>query len=313
MNKVKCANEKEPHFFDADKYSLCPHCGAPKRHEGGEDIVATSETGDGKSVKKPRQKGIFPPWGKGKKTTEKPMDIPQTESPETGKGNTGKIPTSGNMPYEDFGDCGASEEEVNPPAETGGTSFPETEVLLKPVAADWNREEKDANPSFRQPFRATHKDDGIVTDSYPLPPSSVSNGNTHTGGGKTLDDIKTQTIYVNEQGDEPVTGWLVCVQGEYWGSSFELKAGVNVISRDSSADVCLKKDVRVSRSMHASVIYEPKKKIFFLGNGERSLTYCNGELLEGRRELSSYDSIEIGMGTYLFIPFCGERFDWDKE
>lgn len=130
---------------------------------------------------------------------------------------------------------------------------------------------------------------------------------------KDIDDIKTVSIYANELGEEPVTGWLVGIKGNYRGTSFNLKAGVNVIGRDAIAYVCLKKDAQVSRGKHASIIYEPKKKLFYLGEGENSLTYCNEELVCGMQELKPYDAIEIGGGKYLFVPFCGENFDWEKD
>lgn len=132
---------------------------------------------------------------------------------------------------------------------------------------------------------------------------------------KGIDDIKTISIYADEQGEEPVTGWLVCVQGVYRGISFPLKTGVNVIGRDEKSYVCLRRDAQVSRSRHAVLIYEPKQKVFYIGEGESSLTYCNGELVYGKRQLQAYDSIELGVGggEYLFVPFCGEKFDWGRE
>lgn len=130
---------------------------------------------------------------------------------------------------------------------------------------------------------------------------------------KGIEDIKTITIYADEQGEEPVTGWLVCVKGLYHGNSFSLKTGVNLIGREERSYVCLRRDAQVSRSRHAVLIYEPKKKVFYIGEGESALTYCNGELVYGKRQLQAYDSIEIGGGEYLFVPFCGERFDWSGE
>lgn len=260
MNKTRCTNQ---HWFDADEYSACPHCGAQRMTE---EMAAALESGtilDSRAEgEKPKKKGFFKGKNKSKeqdiKTTGGVIEI------------AASIKTSG-IPY------GSSithsvtsnpkEEPINPEV-LGAQQFPRTGVLI--------------------------------------PPASGA-----TPGG--VQDIKTITIYANEQGEEPVTGWLVCVHGEYKGRSFPLKAGVNVIGRDEKAYICLKKDLQVSREKHASVIYEPKKKIFYLGEGENSMTYCNDELVCGKQEINAYDSIEIGGGKYLFIPLCGERFDWDKE
>lgn len=225
MNKVRCENL---HWFDADKFSVCPHCGAQKQSE--------KQVEDKKEEKK---KGLF------RKRTQE-------------------------------------QEAVSCPSEIVVSSKNQkTEVMYEPEAilAYQRAQEQEA-------AQVMHTD---------------------------IDELKTVSRFAGVQGEEPVTGWIVGVRGEYRGVSFHLKTGVNVISRDASAVVSLKKDVQVSRGKHAVIIYEPKKKIFYLGEGENTLTYCNEELVCGKQELKPYDSIEIGEGIYRFIPFCGERFDWDRE
>lgn len=72
---------------------------------------------------------------------------------------------------------------------------------------------------------------------------------------RDIDDVKTTTIYGKKAGVEPVTGWLVCIKGEHYGESFEVKAGQNSIGRDSSMDICLKKEGSVTREKHAYIIF----------------------------------------------------------
>ncbi len=225
MDKVRCENL---HWFDADKFSTCPHCGAQKQSE---KLV------EDKKEEKEKKKGLFR-----RRTQEENSRL------------------SGIM---------------------ADSQFQKTEVMfeLEPNQVHQSVQKQEA-------VQVMHAD---------------------------IDEIKTVSRYAGVQGEEPVTGWLVGVRGEYRGISFHLKTGVNVISRDASAVVSLKKDVQVSRGKHAVIIYEPKKKIFYLGEGENTLTYCNEELVCGKQELKSYDSIEIGEGIYRFIPFCGERFAWDEE
>lgn len=150
-------------------------------------------------------------------------------------------------------------------------------------------------------------------EAYPPTGVLIKPPETDISKRKTIDDIKTVSSYGYVHGREPVTGWLVGIKGEYKGESFNLRAGVNIIGRDENAYVNLRGDAQVSRNKHASIIYEPKKKIFLVGEGENSLTYYNGELLYGKHELNAYDTIEIGAGTYMFIPFCGEHFSWDID
>lgn len=267
MNKVRCINL---HWFDAERHSVCPHCGAqiiPERNEKEQEKVSVS-IGAAKE-EKAKKKGLF--WSKNKE-----QDIKNTV------GSNGSIAVTGSV--EEVCDSFSLQSEqrgaeTEDNRETGEEHpLPQTEVLFKPVM---------------QVSQNRHTEEPKV----------------HT---RDIDSIKTVSLYANEQGDEPVTGWLVGIKGVYKGCSFPLRTGVNVIGRDVSAYVCLKKDTQVSREKHASVIYEPKKKVFYLGEGESSMTYCNEELLCGKTELKAYDLIEIGGGNYLFIPFCGERFDWDE-
>ncbi len=279
-NKAQCING---HWFDADKFSVCPHCGEKKKM--GEVTVSQglSVSLEAEVLDKSKRKGLF--WSRKEKNTETEIRTTGGVS-EAAVGISSEGPTCGNAITHSVS-TNPKEVPINPEV-LAGQSLPHTEVLIKPVGQIAKQIPKDLEVQKREVQSiATVKRD--------------------------IDDVKTITIYATEQGEEPVTGWLVGVRGEYRGNSFNLKAGVNVISRDAGAYVCLKKDVQVSRGKHASIIYEPKKKVFYLGEGENTMTYCNDELVCGKQTLKPYDSIEIGGGSYLFIPFCGEQFDWDKE
>jgi len=49
-----------------------------------------------------------------------------------------------------------------------------------------------------------------------------------------------------------------------------------------------------------------------VGNS-RSLSYVNHELVFTHEELHAYDRITLGKAEFLFLPLCGERFDWDTN
>jgi len=130
---------------------------------------------------------------------------------------------------------------------------------------------------------------------------------------KNLDSIKTISIYTNAGGTEPVTGWLVCTEGNNRGRSFEIKAGQNCIGRDSSMDICIKEE-GITRERHAYIIFEPKKRQFYLRGGDGSgLSYCNDEMVVGMQQINAYDKIQLGNANFMFIPFCGERYMWDES
>lgn len=69
-----------------------------------------------------------------------------------------------------------------------------------------------------------------------------------------IDNDKTVAVHVFENGIEPVVGWLVCVNGEEKGRDYRLIRGRNRIGRDSDMDVTIRKDQKVTREEHCSVV-----------------------------------------------------------
>lgn len=311
MNKVKCING---HFFDLDQTQVCMHCGAPAAKDESETTGGAVKTEEDKPKKK------FSFWTKDKskgKVEETPVSI-STANGEVINPPTNVIPNSADIV-------------PNP-----NSAYPKTEVLIKPptdISAGQIRKEAEykevQTESLTQPKSASFeqqkaelKTEVLIHNYVQEKKEAFISEPKRTEQPKTepmrqepkmqdLDAIKTVSVYATESGEEPVTGWLVGMEGVYRGSSFSLKTGVNVIGRDVSAYVCLKKDTQVSRKCHATVLYEPKKKVFYLGEGENTMTYLNDELLSGKQKLNDRDMIEIGGGKYMFVPLCGENFDWD--
>ena len=127
-----------------------------------------------------------------------------------------------------------------------------------------------------------------------------------------LDDNKTGSYYAQSMGADPVVGWLVCIEGSYFGESFKLKSGRNFIGRSSSMDVALTGDNSVSRERHAIVIYEPKARIFIAQPGDsRELFYLNDEVVLNNEKLKNFDVLTIGNLKMMLVACCGEHFSWD--
>ncbi len=111
----------------------------------------------------------------------------------------------------------------------------------------------------------------------------------------------------------PVTGWLVCIEGEHLGKSFEIHMGKNSIGRGDGNDIRLSNDMAVSRDTQADIVYEPKKRIFFVvprtdGN---NLVYLNEEYIDGRNLLNDRDILEVGSSKLMFVRLCGDEFAWE--
>ncbi len=109
----------------------------------------------------------------------------------------------------------------------------------------------------------------------------------------------------------PVIGWLVCLEGPDQGRDFRLKAEKNVIGRSSIMDVCIPSDTAISREKHASLIFDPKKQIFWLLPGDSAgLVYHNGEAVNSPVQVHGDDVIELGRSKLVLVPFCGEKYRW---
>ena len=155
-----------------------------------------------------------------------------------------------------------------------------------------------------------------VDVSYSNPdPVTVPGSNFVTAPAQVPDDDeKTVAFYDTSTGVEPVVGWLVCTKGSFLGKSYNLKAGRNFIGRGRQYDVDLTGDDAVSRSRHAIVLFEPKKREFIAQPGEASgLFYVNDEVVLTATRLKAKDVLSVGNTCLTFVPFCDESFGWDDD
>ncbi len=112
---------------------------------------------------------------------------------------------------------------------------------------------------------------------------------------------------------QPVTGWLVCIDGPSRGLDYRLHAEYNYIGRSSKMDVCIQGDPTVSRENHAIIAYDSFERIFYFAPASgASIVRVNGKAVLSNTELHSFDKIQIGKSTFLFVAFCGEQFQWEQ-
>ena len=113
-------------------------------------------------------------------------------------------------------------------------------------------------------------------------------------------------------GVDPVVGWLVCIKGPDRGQDYRIRSERNFIGRSKAMDICIAGDNSISRERHATISYNPKKNCFRVAPGEANgLVYLNGEDVETPAALNAYDLIQLGETELIFIPFCGETFQWE--
>lgn len=128
------------------------------------------------------------------------------------------------------------------------------------------------------------------------------------------DPGRTMGVYHKKIGRKPVSGWLVAVSGPEKGRDFRITVERNFIGRSENMDIQITEDESVSRENHTSVSYSPKNQTFRLYPGEsKGLVYLNDQEVLTPELLKAYDIIELGQTKLMFVPFCGENFQWDHD
>ena len=142
-------------------------------------------------------------------------------------------------------------------------------------------------------------------------------GGKNDSGSPIRDDVGITRPYtgaktVDEEGIDPVAGWLVCIEGINKGRDYRVRCGYNTIGRDPSMRIHIGGDENISRDTHATVLYDPRDKLFMIERGKATgIIRINENLLTSGMELKPYDTIDFGKTKLLFVPFCGENFNWE--
>jgi len=124
------------------------------------------------------------------------------------------------------------------------------------------------------------------------------------GDGAYLDDLEIM---------DPVTGWLVCMEGPSKGRDYRIRSEKNFLGRSDGMDIQILGDNSIARKNHAIIVYDPKKrKTLLLPGDSHGLVYYNGEAIYNPVELAPFDTMELGKSKFLFVPLCGENFEWPE-
>ncbi len=312
MNVVKCKNG---HFFDGDAYAQCPHCGESVG-AGASAPVSTQGKSDRKKFG----------WGK-KGDTPAGSDARPTE----GIWNGGKTPTD----VLDKSAAGVHKQQGEPVKKdktldfwqisSQGGSGVAVEVSDGKVVSTGEKKKAPAsavdeadgdNEAAATTDTVDAVDAPLVDNQEDTLRAAVKKASANSAG-KTMSYFSAatagnETSNSPQVSSDPVVGWLVCVGGNYFGQSFTIGAGKNSIGRNDDNRIVLSMDNSVSRSKHALITYEPKKRNFYLQPGDSSgLTYLNDEYIDESKKLQAKDIIELGESKFIFVPLCDETFTWE--
>lgn len=281
VNVTKCQNG---HYFDKNKHQVCPHCGA--------EIFTVAEP-----EKKKSGKGLFKKKVKEDKNNQEISmktqnnqilieDVPVTDTSKAVI--IEDIPTEGDFRNINIG----TEDDIPTEGAFDNGNNVEQEHSNKDAKEDEDMEDQNQNnTSLSGQIKKVTADNDTKTIGMFAVKGNKTNVNTFSG--------------------EPVVGWLVCLKGKNFGNEFRIVAGKNSIGRNNTNEISLIGEDSVSREKHAQIIYEPRKKEFFIKPGESSgLTYLNDDSIFETTKLKNNDILEFGDTKFLLVCLCGENFDW---
>lgn len=128
----------------------------------------------------------------------------------------------------------------------------------------------------------------------------------------------THTASVDAMAD-PVAGWLVVIRGPGQGNFLKVGYGQNSVGREAGKNqriLLAFGDGQISRENHATIIYEPKGKQFFItpGTGTQLAYLMDGDTpvpVMAVTQLLPNQHILFGDTLVRFVQLCGPEFTWD--
>ena len=347
MRVVKC---QANHFFDADKYSVCPQCGAAMGSSVESSSGSSSQKSAGNSSDSSGKGGLSETFGVFKKNPFKShkKDV-DSGLPKASAGNDNyeklKSFNSGAQTNNSY------QPALNPNSLLGGgfvptpapVSAPAPVTEPEPAPVSVPAEPAPVEPSVAPAINTNVAtvEEKVAPVAQPVnvqtaPAQEVSNTSsssedslleeikkvTSDNDGKTVGFFSSgKSSQASETDDsssvvvpceEPVVGWLVCIEGPNIGQCFNIYAGKNSLGRSSNNRIVINKDRSISREKHSWIIYEPKHREFFAQPGESSgLTYVNDENIMQATKLEKWSTIDVGNTRLTLVPLCDSEFSWE--
>lgn len=325
MRVVKCESN---HFFDADKYSVCPQCGAGIRDasDSSANSVARNSFSSSDASEKSHTDKTFGVFKKSSFKSKKNNDSVKSK-PSGGSDNYAKLKEFSNNSQQKveavnrpslnpnsllFGTMGMEtgtdvEKAHDPEPEYVQDSFQPSlksdSVESKSIQEEGNNNTQSEDSLLDEIKKISSDNDGKTVGFFSSGKHSDPNNSDDSGSGKDN----------NALSDEPVVGWLVCIGGPNIGQSFNIYAGRNSLGRSNNNKIVVGKDRSISREKHAWIIFEPKNGEFFALPGESSgLTYVNDQNIMQATKLEKWSVIEVGNTRLIFVPLCDGEFSWEK-
>lgn len=114
---------------------------------------------------------------------------------------------------------------------------------------------------------------------------------------------------------DPVVGWLVIIGGPGLGSYRPVFEGNNTIGRNASQRIPIDfGDDAISAEEQAFLRYDSADRQFLLvpNLAKTNVIAVNEAKPTSAVKLSAMDVITMGRTQMVFVPFCGDEFDWSE-
>lgn len=172
----------------------------------------------------------------------------------------------------------------------------------------YNQEKEATCPHCRSVASTVDKTEPVKTEATRGNDKTIATVGTSR---MATDDERTQAVFRINTGIDPVVGWLICLTGSEKGRDYKVHSDNNYIGRSEKMDICIRGDETISRENHATITYDSRDRIFYFTPGEgRNIIRLNGKAVLTTSEIKANDKIELGKTELLFVPLCGENFDW---
>ena len=112
--------------------------------------------------------------------------------------------------------------------------------------------------------------------------------------------------------DDPVIGWLVCINGMDRGVSYPLLGKINTIGSSQSNDIQIHGESDVAAENHACIAYDEQTTACILLVGVGRKVSLNGEYNDYSQPLNKFDIITIGNSQFVYAP-SSEGLEWRRQ
>ena len=108
--------------------------------------------------------------------------------------------------------------------------------------------------------------------------------------------------------------WLVCIEGATKGTDYRIHSQNNYIGRSARMDISIPGDPHISAENSAIIAYDNEDRTFYFGPcSGRNIVRVNGKPALSVEKIEAYDVLTVGTTKLLFVPLCGDRFDWNEK